>query len=87
MRDQTQLGIDEYDLNRLHEALGDIPTLEFLSQRGHAHFSTFAWPQKGGWTRSRVHRLLWTSARTEPCADSWLRLGAVTAPRVTALID
>ena len=27
--------------------------------------------------RSRVDRLLWTCARTEPCPESWLRLGVV----------
>ncbi len=27
--------------------------------------------------RSLVDRLLWTCARTEPCSESWLRLGVV----------
>jgi hypothetical protein len=29
--------------------------------------------------RSLVDRLLWTCARTEPCSESWLRLGEVRA--------
>jgi hypothetical protein len=29
--------------------------------------------------RSLVDRLLWTCARTDPCSESWLRLGAVRA--------
>ena len=44
VRDQTQRWIDEYNLDRPHEALGNIPPIEFLHQRGHADFSTYAWP-------------------------------------------
>ena len=36
--------------------------------------------------RSLVERLLWTSARTEPCPESWLRLGLVRTSRGRALI-
>ena len=44
VREETQRWVDEYNLNRPHESLGDIPPIEFLNQRGHAEFSIYRWP-------------------------------------------
>jgi putative transposase len=44
VREETQRWVDEYNLNRPHESLGDIPPIEFLNQRGHAEFSIYPWP-------------------------------------------
>lgn len=44
VHDETQRRIDEYKLTRPHEALRDIPPIEFLTQRGHADLCAYAWP-------------------------------------------
>jgi putative transposase len=44
VREETERWLAEYNLERPHESLGHVPPIEFLTQRGHADVSTYAWP-------------------------------------------
>ena len=44
VREATAVWIAEYNTIRPHESLGDVPPIEFLSQRGHVGISTYRWP-------------------------------------------
>ncbi len=39
----TRHWVCEYNTFRPHESLGDVPPIEFLTRRGHAPVSTYAW--------------------------------------------
>ena len=43
VRSQTERWLSEYNLERPHESLGNVPPIEFLTQRGHADVSTYRW--------------------------------------------
>jgi len=43
VREATRHWVCEYNTVRPHESLGDIPPIEFLTRRGHAAVSTYAW--------------------------------------------
>ena len=44
VRDEASRWVEEYNLLRPHESLGDVPLIEFLNQRGHADVSIYTWP-------------------------------------------
>jgi putative transposase len=44
VRSETASWIDDYNLRRPHESLGDLSPIEFLSRCGHAKVSIYAWP-------------------------------------------
>jgi putative transposase len=44
VREVTGRWVTEYNTIRPHESLGDISPIEFLTRRGYADFSTYAWP-------------------------------------------
>ena len=44
VRDEASRWVEEYNLLRPHESLGDVPPIEFLNQRGHADVSIYTWP-------------------------------------------
>jgi len=43
VREETERWLQDYNTVRPHESLGDVSPIEFLNDRGHAGFSTFAW--------------------------------------------
>ena len=43
VREETERGLGEYNTIRPHESLGDVSPVEFLTDRGHADFSSYAW--------------------------------------------
>jgi putative transposase len=43
VREETERWLRDYNTVRPHESLGDVSPIEFLNDRGHAGFSTFAW--------------------------------------------
>jgi len=44
VREATEQWLNEYNLERPHESLGDATPIEFLTQRGHAEVSIYARP-------------------------------------------
>lgn len=43
VREETERWLEEYNTVRPHESLGDVSPIEFLTDRGHAGFSSYAW--------------------------------------------
>ena len=43
VREETACWLVEYNTIRPHEALGDVSPIEFLTDRGHADVSSYAW--------------------------------------------
>ncbi|RNE89453.1 transposase [Marichromatium sp. AB32] len=43
VRQQADDWLDEYNLRRPHESLGDLSPIEFLNRRGHAAVSIYGW--------------------------------------------
>ena len=43
VREETERWLIEYNTVRPHESLGDVSPLEFLTHRGHADLSSYAW--------------------------------------------
>lgn len=43
VRGATEIWLDEYNIVRPHESLGDVSPIEFLNLRGHAENSTYRW--------------------------------------------
>lgn len=43
VREENERWLADYKIVRLHEPLGDILPIEFLSNRGHAGISTYRW--------------------------------------------
>jgi putative transposase len=44
VRAETECWLKEYNLERHHESLGDVPPVEFLTQHVHAEVSIYGWP-------------------------------------------